>query len=78
MKEEDIVEIFKRRTRNPLRPRSSHIIQALFTHFKPFTPSGESLICGEAKYQDKRVLVIGQEKPTLATLRNPEDRKSVV
>ncbi len=72
MKEEDIVEIFKRRTRNPLRPRSSHIIQALFTHFKPFAPSGESLICGEAKYQDKRILVIGQEKPTLEKLRNPE------
>ncbi|MBA4393691.1 MAG: acetyl-CoA carboxylase carboxyl transferase subunit alpha/beta [Desulfobacca sp.] len=71
MKEEDIVEIFKRRTRNPLRPRASHIIQALFTHFKPFAPSGESLICGEAKYQDKRVLVIGQEKPTLEKLRDP-------
>jgi acetyl-CoA carboxylase carboxyl transferase beta subunit len=75
MKEEDIVEIFKRRTRNPLRPRSSHIIQALFTHFKPFAPSGESLICGEAKYQDKRVLVIGQEKPTLEKLRNPDYSK---
>lgn len=70
MKEENIVELFKRRTRNPLRPRSSHLIQALFTHFKPFAPAGESLICGEAKYLDKRVLVIGQEKPTLEKLRD--------
>ena len=75
MKEEDLVEIFKRRTRNPFRPRSSHLIQAVFTHFKPFSPSGESLICGEAKYLDKRVLVIGQEKPTLEKLRNPEYAK---
>lgn len=75
MKEEDLVEIFKRRTRNPFRPRSSHLIQAVFTHFKPFSPSGESLICGEAKYLDKRVLVIGQEKPTLEELRNPEYAK---
>ncbi len=75
MKEEDLVEIFKRRTRNPFRPRSSHLIQALFTHFKPFSPSGESLICGEAKYLDKRVLVIGQEKPTLEKLKNPEYAK---
>jgi acetyl-CoA carboxylase carboxyl transferase beta subunit len=71
MKEEDIVDIFKRRTRNPLRPRSSHIIRSLFTHFKPFSPTGESLISGEAKYLDKRILVIGQEKPTLEKLRDP-------
>lgn len=72
MKEEDIVDIFKRRTRNPFRPRSSQIIQTLFTNFKPFSPTGDSLICGEAKYGDKRLLVIGQEKPTLEKLRNPE------
>ncbi len=77
MKEEDIVEIFKRRTRNPLRPRSSHLIQTLFTHFKPFSPTGESLICGEANYLDKRVLVIGQEKPTLEKLRNSENAKKL-
>ena len=77
MKEEDIVEIFKRRTRNPFRPRSSHLIQTLFTHFKPFSPTGESLICGEAKYLDKRVLVIGQEKPTLEKLRDPENAKKL-
>jgi acetyl-CoA carboxylase carboxyl transferase beta subunit len=71
MKEEDIVEIFKRRTRNPLRPRASQIIQQLFTHFKPFSPTGESLISGEAKFMDKRLLVIGQEKPTLEKLREP-------
>jgi acetyl-CoA carboxylase carboxyl transferase beta subunit len=71
MKEEDIVEIFKRRTRNPLRPRSSQIIRQLFTHFKPFSPTGESLVSGEAKLLDKRVLVIGQEKPTLEKLREP-------
>jgi len=77
MKEEDIVETFKRRTRNPFRPRSSHLIQTLFTHFKPFLPTGESLICGEAKYLEKRVLVIGQEKPTLEKLRNPENAKKL-
>jgi len=77
MKEEDIVEIFKRRVRNPFRPRSSHLIQTLFTHFKPFSPTGESLICGEAKYLDKRVLVIGQEKPTLEKLRDPKNAKKL-
>ena len=77
MKEEDIVEIFKKRTRNPLRPRSSQVVQALFTHFKPFTMTGESLICGEAKYQDKRVLVIGQEKPTLEKLRDSANAKKL-
>jgi acetyl-CoA carboxylase carboxyl transferase beta subunit len=75
MKEEDIFEIFKRRTRNPFRPRSSQIIQSLFTHFKPITPEGDSLICGEAKYMDKRILVIGQEKPTFEKLRKPEYAK---
>ncbi len=33
------------------------------------------MICGEAKYLDKRVLIIGQEKPTLEKLRNPEYAK---
>jgi acetyl-CoA carboxylase carboxyl transferase beta subunit len=77
MKETDILEIFKRRTRHPLRPRSSQLIQALFTDFKAFTPAGESLVCGEAKYLDKRILVIGQEKPTLEKLRDPQNAKKL-
>ena len=73
----DLVDIFKRRTRNPLRPRSSDIIKTVFTHFKSFSPTGESLICGEAKYAEKRILVIGQEKPNLEKLRHPEQSKKL-
>jgi len=77
MAKQDLVEIFKRRTRNPLRPRSSELIKNIFTHFKWFTPVGESLVCGEAKYLDKRIVVIGQEKPNLEKLRNPENAKKL-
>ena len=73
MKPLDLVELFKRRTRHPRRPRSADIIRALFNHFKYFAPVGESLVCGEGRFSGKRILVIGQEKPNFEKLRKSEN-----
>ena len=73
----DLVEIFKRRTRHPQRPRSSDLIRTLFPHFKVFTPTGESLVCGEANWAGKRLLVIGQEKPTFVKMRKLENAQKL-
>lgn len=77
LKHMDLVELFKRRTRHPQRPRSSELIRTLFTHFKYFVPVGESLVCGEAKFSGKRILVIGQEKPTFEKMRKTENARKL-
>ncbi len=66
----DIVEIFKKRTRHPFRPRASNIISEIFTDFQPYSYNGASLIGGSCHFMDKKLFVIGQQKPT------PEDLKS--
>ncbi|HDM09172.1 MAG: acetyl-CoA carboxylase carboxyl transferase subunit alpha/beta [Deltaproteobacteria bacterium] len=66
----DLVEIFKKRTRHPYRPRASDIIEKLFPEFDYFdTPSG-SLVAGVANFMEKDLYVIAQQKP------KPEDFKT--
>ena len=45
-KEKDLVEIFKRRTRHPFRPRASHIIDRLFPDFEDDGEHGRVTDCG--------------------------------
>ena len=71
----DLVEIFKKRTRHPFRPRASDIIDKLFPDFEPFESPGESLITGPCQFQDKHLFVIAQQKPKPEDLKSSEDLK---
>jgi acetyl-CoA carboxylase alpha subunit len=69
----DLVDLFKKRTRNPLRPRTSDIIDKLFPDFKKIESGNGSLIAGTCQYMDKELYVIGQQKPKPSDLKNKED-----
>ncbi len=69
----DLVDIFKKRTRYPLRPRSSDIINKLFPDFKRIGNGSGSLIAGTCQYMEKTLYVIGQQKPKLSDLKSQED-----
>ncbi|MFC1821961.1 carboxyl transferase domain-containing protein [Thermodesulfobacteriota bacterium] len=73
----DLVEIFKKRTRHPFRPRSSDIIDRLFPDFHPYEPAGASLVAGSCEFSAKRLFVIGQQKPKPADLKSGEDLKKL-
>ena len=49
----DLVDVFKRRTRSPKRPRSGDIINTIFPHFRQHPPYEGSLILGEADQWEK-------------------------
>ncbi|MDR2422863.1 MAG: acetyl-CoA carboxylase carboxyl transferase subunit alpha/beta [Deltaproteobacteria bacterium] len=69
----DVVEIFRRRTRSPLRPRSSDLIPIVFPTFRLVIPSSDALILGEADQWGRNVFVIAQQKPKPENLRTKED-----
>ncbi|MBW2610046.1 MAG: acetyl-CoA carboxylase carboxyl transferase subunit alpha/beta [Deltaproteobacteria bacterium] len=69
----DLVDIFKKRTRHPYRPRASDIIDRLFPDFKAIDSPGGSLVAGSCIFLDKDLLVIGQQKPKPSDLRSRED-----
>ncbi|MFC1531930.1 carboxyl transferase domain-containing protein [Thermodesulfobacteriota bacterium] len=69
----DLVDIFKKRTRHPFRPRTSDIIDRLFPEFKPVNNQESSLIAGTCEFMDKDLYVIGQQKPKPSNLRSHED-----
>lgn len=69
----DIVELFKRRTRSPLRPRSGDVVRNIFTHFRQYPPYGGSLVLGEAEQWEKHLFIIGQQKPKPENLRTKAD-----
>ena len=75
MAKPDLEEIFKKRTRHPFRPRASDVINKLFPDFKAFENTGVSLVEGTCQFQNKRLYVIGQQKPKPADLRSNEDLK---
>ncbi|MBN2060183.1 MAG: acetyl-CoA carboxylase carboxyl transferase subunit alpha/beta [Deltaproteobacteria bacterium] len=77
MNKTDIVDIFKKRTRHPFRPRASDIIDRLFTDFKPFASHGGSLIAGSCNFLGKNLYVIGQQKPKPADLQSSNDLKKL-
>ncbi|MBF0528054.1 MAG: acetyl-CoA carboxylase carboxyl transferase subunit alpha/beta [Deltaproteobacteria bacterium] len=69
----EIVDIFRRRTRSPLRPRSGDVIRAIFPHFRQHAPYVGSLILGEADQWDKHLFVVAQQKPKPESFRTKED-----
>ena len=72
-KEKDLVEIFKRRTRHPFRPRASHIIGRLFPDFETTENTGESLIAGSCHFENNLLFVVAQQKPRPEDLQNRQD-----
>ncbi|MDR1165080.1 MAG: acetyl-CoA carboxylase carboxyl transferase subunit alpha/beta [Deltaproteobacteria bacterium] len=69
----DVVELFRKRTRSPLRPRSSDLIQSIFPLFRRANPSDGALILGEAEQWGRDIYVIAQQKPKPENLRTKED-----
>lgn len=69
----DLVDVFKKRTRHPFRPRVSDIIDRLFPDFKPIENTGCSLILGSCSFLNKDLLVIGQQKPKPSDFKNRDD-----
>lgn len=69
----ELVDIFKKRTRHPFRPRALDIIENLFPDFSNIeTPNG-SLVAGTCKYMDKTIYILGQQKPKPSDLQTQED-----
>ncbi|UQZ90067.1 acetyl-CoA carboxylase carboxyl transferase subunit alpha/beta [Deltaproteobacteria bacterium Smac51] len=69
----DVVDIFRRRTRSPLRPRSSDLIHAIFTGFRQNAMSSDALILGEVDQWGRDLFIIAQQKPKPENLRTKED-----
>jgi acetyl-CoA carboxylase carboxyl transferase beta subunit len=70
---DNVVEIFRRRTRSPLRPRSSDLIQSIFPTFRRSLPYSSALILGEVEQWGQSLFVIAQQKPKPENLRTKED-----
>lgn len=68
-----LLEIFKTRTRHPLRPRSSDVIKGLFADFRHYQVEGDSLIMGEGHFAGREVFVVAQQKPKPEQLRSAKD-----
>ncbi len=71
----ELVDIFKKRTRNPFRPRASDMVDKLFPDFNHVEGKGVSLVAGTCEYLGKHLYVIGQQKPKPGDLRSAEDLK---
>ncbi len=69
----DVVELFRRRTRSPLRPRSSDLIHAIFPGFRQNAQSSDTLILGETDQWGRDLFIIAQQKPKPENLRTKED-----
>ncbi|MEW5723415.1 MAG: carboxyl transferase domain-containing protein [Thermodesulfobacteriota bacterium] len=69
----DIVDIFKRRTRSPHRPRSGDVIRSIFPHFRQHPPYRGSLILGEVDQWEKLIFIVGQQKPKPENFRTKGD-----
>jgi acetyl-CoA carboxylase carboxyl transferase beta subunit len=70
---DDVVEIFRRRTRSPLRPRSSDLLPIVFPTLRLVIPKSDALILGEADQWGRNVFVIAQQKPKPENLKTKED-----
>ena len=73
----DLVEIFKKRTRNPFRPRASDIIGELFPDFKAIGLPGISFMAGTCEFLNKHLFILGQQKPKPSDLKTGEDLKTL-
>ncbi len=56
-------DIFKEKTRNPQRIRSSDLIRSIYTNVTYFKNKDGALICGKGFLNKKEILFMGQEKP---------------
>lgn len=56
-------EIFKDKTRNPQRIRSSDLIKSIYTDISYFRIKDPALICGRGFLGKREVIFMGQEKP---------------
>jgi acetyl-CoA carboxylase carboxyl transferase beta subunit len=77
MSKMDVVDIFKKRTRSPHRPRSSDVIRSIFPHFRQHPPYQGSLILGETDQWDRRLFIVAQQKPKPEDLRTARDLKKL-
>ncbi len=77
MSKVDLLDLFKNRTRHPFRPRASDMISRLFPDFKADNNGSVSLITGSCRFLNKRLFVIGQQKPKPADLKTKEDLKKL-
>jgi len=77
MAKTDLVDIFKKRTRHPFRPRASDIIDSIFPGFHYFDTPSKSLVAGTCQFQEKRVYVIGQQKPKPRDLKTSDDLRTL-
>jgi acetyl-CoA carboxylase carboxyl transferase beta subunit len=68
----NLLETFKTRTRHPMRPRASDVIQRLFADFRDCGSPGSSLILGEGHLDSRRVYVVAQQKPKPEDFNTPE------
>jgi acetyl-CoA carboxylase carboxyl transferase beta subunit len=75
MNKMELVDIFKKRTRHPFRPRASDIVDKLFPNFKAIETKGVSLVAGTCEFMGKNLYVIGQQKPRPMDLKSKEDLK---
>jgi acetyl-CoA carboxylase carboxyl transferase beta subunit len=73
----DLVEIFKKRTRHPFRPRASDIVDKLFPDFQTLEGPGESLFAGSCRFMDKQLYVAAQQKPKPEDLQTSNDLKKL-
>jgi len=73
----DLVDIFKKRTRHPFRPRASDVIDKLFPDFKPDNNTGGSLVQGTCSLLNRQLFVIGQQKPKPSDLKSHDDLKKL-
>jgi len=69
----ELIDVFKRRTRSPHRPRSGDVIGHIFPNFRQHPPYGGSLILGEVDQWGKHVFIVGQQKPKLSDFRTAKD-----
>ena len=77
MPKQNILDICKKRTRHPFRPRASDVIAQLFPAFEHYKCPGESLLAGSAEFLDKSVTVVAQQKPTPEDLKTSTDLKKL-
>jgi len=73
----DLIDIFKKRTRHPFRPRASDIINKLFPDFEPFEYQSGELVSGLSHFLDKDLFVIAQQKPKPEDLRDRNDLRKL-
>lgn len=73
MQKMELVDIFKKRTRHPMRPRSSDIIERIFPDFRAVEGTGGSLVAGSCTFHEKDLYIIGQQKPKPTDLKSQAD-----